>query len=220
MTLLEELQESTATYSPTVVSDLIDSNRARYGCVKPDTKKILFFMMKRIVLRGAIAFFNINKNRNNDVYYEIDDLVNELYMTLDNCANRFDTSKGKDFYLYFNSAVSKRVSRMANYKRVNNMEISFSKFDGQGGDEDDDRYRGIADNVAIMDFNDGVFWDDLNSIGLNAKQTALVQSLNDVDKKREILRENGLNRAKYLEEMEGIQEIISTNYINGSGEKY
>jgi len=170
--------------------------------------------MKRVVLRGAITFFNINKNRGNDVYYELDDLINELYMTLDNCANKFDTSKGKDFYLYFNSAVSKRVTRLANYRRVNNDEMTFSRYDSMSTNDED--YRSIGDNVSVESFNEGIFWDDIDNMGLSDKQANLVRSLFEVDKKREILKENGLNRAGFEETLGAVREVFKSNYINGA----
>ena len=80
MTLLEELESAQIRYSPTIVRDLINSNRKRYGCVQPRTKKILYYMMRRIVIRGAITYLNINKKRGNDSYYGVEDILNEIYI--------------------------------------------------------------------------------------------------------------------------------------------
>lgn len=210
MTLYERLQASEYKYSPTIVRDMIASNREKYGRVKPKTKEIIFLMMKRVVLRGAITFMNIQKNRNNDTCYEMEDIIMELYMTFSRACDLFNTESDKDFMLYFNSAVSRRVSRMSNYKHIRNDEMSFTYYENQ---YDDDEISDVLENdMGQMDFNSDMFWEDLGKIGLSEDQMDLVWSVFTIPKKREILHKHGLNRKQFAEQIEGITKLIKTNY--------
>ena len=195
MTLLEELEKATVKYSPTIVRDLINSNRKRYGCVQPRTKKILYFMMRRIVVRGAITFMNINKNRNNDTYYSVEDILQELYFTLHHCSDLFDTALGKDFYLYYNSSVSRRINRMSNYKRVNNREMCFTRLENDDDDRSfDDMF---VDKFIRYDFSENMFWEDVQNLGFSYQEQGLIKSIYNSEKIKSVCEENNITRAEY-----------------------
>ena len=203
MSLLEELKNTNFPYSPTIVRDMIDANFEKYGYVRPETKMIIFYMMKRVVLRGAVTFFNINKNRKNDVNYEMDGLVNELYMVLSNCTEKFDTRQKKDFYLYFSSSVSRRVSRMANYKKINNDEITFTKYGNTISNDEDVEVEEMLEDKQIQEHRtDNEFKDYIQALDLDEMERGVVNSIVNDRSVRDTLMENGISRVEYDEVME------------------
>ena len=206
MTLLEELESAQIRYSPTIVRDLINSNRKRYGCVQPRTKKILYYMMRRIVIRGAITYLNINKNRGNDSYYGVEDILNEIYIVLHHCSDKFDTSLGKDFYLYFNSSVSRRINRISNYKRVNNRELCFSRLERDDDDRDYDEM--LEDRFSKYDFNEAMFWRDVNNLNFTDKERSLIRSIYDTDKIKSVCEENNITRSEYNKAVKNLKTVF------------
>lgn len=214
MILIDQLRTSNLKYSPTIVRDLIDSNRAKYGYVKPVTNKMIFFMMKRIVLRGATAFINIIKNKPGETQFDIEDAVTELYMVLDKCTKNYDTKQGKDFYLYFNTAVSRRISRIAGYSRMKKGEVAFSKVSKYTDDENGFTIEDMVEGTCEMhEVSDTLLWEDIGKLNLTTDQQRLIQMVYSTDKTKDILKEMGLTRGEYRQEMSEIQTIIKDTYL-------
>jgi len=213
MNLIEQLRTSNYKYSPTVVRDLLKSNRSRYGYVRPETKKIIFFMMRRIVLKDTAKYFGINKQRNNDVVEVADDIVNELYIVLSNCCDKFDTDSGKDFYLYFNSAAARRIARLANYKRVNNGEMTFSKLSSYIS-EDGVNIESNIDDISTTDHTfENVVWSDIANIELTEQEITLLNCLYSTDKTKDVVKSTGMTRSEIKQVRTTIQEKINTTYL-------
>ena len=213
MSLYEELKDTNFPYSPTVVRDLIDSNFKRYGYVRPLTKRIIFFMMRRIVLRGVATFLNINRNRSNDTVYDTEDMVAEIYFVLDKCVEKFDTRLKSDFYLYFSSAVSNRVRRMSNYKNINNDEISFTKYGSQVSDDNEILVEELLEDRKVSNDGEGEFLAYVESIDWTEEEAGVLESLRNERCVRDAMRENGMSRQEYEDTMESIREKLMHNDI-------
>ncbi len=211
MSLYEELKNSNFPYSPTVIRDLIDSNYNRYGYVKPVTKRIIFFMMRRIILRGIATYININRNKRNETPYEVEDMVNEIYFILDKCTGKFDTRLRKDFYLYFSSAVSRRVSRMAKYKEVDNDVMTFTKYGSQISDDEELLVEELLEDRKKSKDDEGEFMDYVDSIDWTEQEAGVLESLKNERSVRDLMRENGITRKEYAETMEDIKEKLMHN---------
>ncbi|MDA7514226.1 hypothetical protein N8508_00395 [bacterium] len=194
MSLLIELKNMNFPYSPTIVRDLIIQNKEKYGYIKPITKKIIFFMMRRIVLRGVVTYSNINKNRGNEVVRNDDDMVNEIYFVLDKCVDKFDVDRNKDFYLYFSSSVSRRVSRMSNYKKVVDGEITFSKYESQfNGDEQLTVDELFADKT-IKNDGDSDFFEFIENVDFDNIERKVLESIKQGRGVKDIQNENNINK--------------------------
>lgn len=208
MSLHEEIQNSNFPYSPTVVVDMIDSNYLKYGYVRAATKKVIFFMMRRVVLRGVAKFVNTNKNRSNDTTFGSDDIVSELYMVLSNCVDKFDTRLKKDFYFYFNSSVSRRVGRISDYKIVNNDEITFSRYQTYISPEGEINVEEFLEDKSYVRGNEGEVMDYINSIPWLDKEHGVLESLKQGRGVNDVMRENGINKAEYVSIMQSIRSKI------------
>jgi len=196
-------------YSPTIVRDLIIQNKEKYGYVKPITKKIIFFMMRRIVLRGVVTYSNINKNRGNEVVRNDDDMVNELYFVLDKCVDKFDVDRNKDFYLYFSSSVSRRVSRMSNYKKVVDGEITFSKYESQfNGDEQLTVDELFADKT-IQNNSDSDFFEFIENVDFDNIERKVLESIKQGRGVKDIQNENNINK----KQLDGVMVRIRNKIV-------
>lgn len=210
MSLLIELKNMNFPYSPTIVRDLIIQNKEKYGYIKPITKKIIFFMMRRIVLRGVVTYSNINKNRGNEVVRNDDDMVNELYFVLDKCVDKFDVDRNKDFYLYFSSSVSRRVSRMSNYKKVVDGEITFSKYESQF----DSTANGFTIDELFADKfiqNDGEndFFEFIENIDFDDIEKKVLESIKQGRGVKDIQNENNINK----KQLDGVMTRIRNKIV-------
>ena len=209
MSLLIELKNMHFPYSPTIVRDLIIQNKEKYGYVKPITKKIIFFMMRRIVLRGVVTYSNINKNRGNEVVRNDDDMVNELYFVLDKCVDKFDVDRNKDFYLYFSSSVSRRVSRMSNYKKVVDGEITFSKYESQfNGDEQLTVDELFADKT-IQNNSDSDFFEFIENVDFDNIERKVLESIKQGRGVKDIQNENNINK----KQLDGVMVRIRNKIV-------
>lgn len=212
MTLLQELEKSSYKYSPTVVKDLIRSNRKSFGFVKPETKKVIYFMMKRVIIRGVHKFFVMQKNRGNDTYLSEGDITNELYIILDSCVNKFDTESGKDFYLYYNKAVNNRVDRIANYKRNIEPNISFSSItvkDNEGMDYNPLLESGAHTSKQHLSMD--MVLEEIMKIDLTEMEREVLVMLSETNKVNDIRDELGISLHEYKLSVESLKVKISNS---------
>jgi len=210
MSLLEELKNTNFPYSPSIVEDLIRHNNKTWGHVKPVTKKIIFYMMKRVILRGVAIFFNINRNRNNEVYYDEEDMVTELFFILNKCVDMFDVDRNKDFYLYFNSSVSRRVSRMANYKKINNDEITFTTLEKQISKEDSDMcLDDVIEGTMNYELENNDFLEYIDSIDWDLIEVGVIDSMKRGRGVRDIMAENKLSKSGYEQMIRRIRDKLT-----------
>lgn len=209
-----------------MVAGIIASNRKRYGVVKPDTKMIVFLMMKNIVKRGVATFFNILRNKNIESCYDEEDIACELYLVVCHCIDKFDVNqkskldgKPANFYFFCNSAVTNYVQRTTGYKRITD-EVTFSKFmsntrdDFNADDDDKEVLYGIHDGAAEKNLFSGMMMTDLNNI-LADKHKAVVAAILRNEKQKDILEELGLSKAEYKSLKEEIGLLILN--MNGNG---
>lgn len=161
--------------------------------------------MKRIVLRGVVTFFNINRNKRNEVPYEMEDLVNEIYMVLDICAEKFDTKLKNDFYLYFSRSVSNRVSRMAKYKKLDNDEITFSRYASMMSTEEDVDVEGLLEDKHVVSDDSQEFMEHLNNMQWTDLERGILDSIQAGRSVRDILGENNITRTEYDDALQKIQ---------------
>ena len=215
--LYEELLNSEVKYSEKLIVQLIRLNRERYGEIKNITKKIIFFMMKKIILRGVIQFVSINKNRFNDTPYEKKDMVIEIYLVFENCLAGFDLEKNKNFYLYFNSAVSRRISRMANYKSMYNsdhrkisLDLEFgNSADGETITMKDFLSSSIPENNGSVDITDH---KDIFYMGFTEVEINVMKSLYNRDTEESVLRDNNLTKKELKNLISKIKKELGDRY--------
>lgn len=205
MSLLQQLESKEIPYTPTVVYDLIRSNRSKYGAVQPEAKQVIFFMMKRIVIRGATKFIMINRNRRNEVtFYTIEDIIQELYIVLNRCVDIFDTEKNMDFYFYYNRAVDNRVIRIANYKRVKRSGKPFSDVISENSDEKDiEIERLFGDEVYVETHIEEFFWQEIES-KYNKKEVDLMKSMLRNHKITDVIKETNMSKSEFNKRREDI----------------
>jgi len=211
MTLSQKLQNSKIKYSPTIICDLIRSNRKKYGYVNESSKEIIFYMVKRIVVRCAKKYVLICNNRGTTTQYTFDDIVQEMYLICSRCVDLFVTEDGKDFYLYFNSAANRRVSRMANYKKVVNGEITFTKASSTFVEGEGLEFSDMVEQRGQEDMTTNIF-EEIGKLGLNYEEMKLVTSINRNEKHRDILKEAGITKAEYNQTIKVIREKLKNLY--------
>ncbi len=198
------MQKSKIKYKEKILVQLIKLNIKRHGQVSIDTKKIIFFMMKKIVIKGVNQFMYTNANRFNDTPYEENDIVHEIYFTFERCINNYDISKNKSFYLFFNSAVSRRMSRMSNYKSnydPNHKKISMDVSYGNNEDGNETTLKDFVANVTpenngstdITDSND-LFYFGFEQIDIN-----IMKSLYNKETTEFMMRESNLTNKELKE---------------------
>ena len=211
ITLSQKLHNSKIKYSPTIICDLIRSNRNTYGYVNESSKEIIFYMVKRIVVRCAKKYVLICNNRGTPTQYVFDDIVQEMYLTCSRCIDLFDSDSGKDFYLYFNSAANRRVSRMANYKKVVNGEITFSKASTTLVEGEGIQFSDMIAQRGQEDMTINIF-EEIEKCGLNAEEMKLVTSVFRNEKHRDILKEAGISKAEYNQTIKTVRDKLKGLY--------
>jgi len=134
-------------------------------------------------------------------------MVNEIYMVLSRCTEKFDTRQKKDFYLYFSRSVSHRVSRMANYKKINNDEVNFTKYGVtiSKGDEDLDVEEILGDTQVAEARTENQFNDYIDGLGLEENEKGVVSSILNERSIRDTLMENRISKDDYEEIMEKLK---------------
>lgn len=213
MTLLEEMDRSDLTYKPTVVRDMIKSNREQFGFVKRSTKKIIFFMTKRAALRGAAKYLKIQDNRNNDEFLTMEDIVVDIYIVLDRCVDKYDVNSQKDFYLYYNKAINNFVNRKAGYKRFKEPHISFQMFETTDKEGDS---MNVAESLAAVNMEraeEYVVEEMLRYTNLNDKERDLIVTITQTEKTTDIMSDLNISLDEYKDTLQSIRNKISLSEV-------
>lgn len=78
-----------------------------------DSKLELFKLLSTIIVKNIENFFYLAKNYDHDkIFHSKEDLVGEAYLVLEQCLKNFDTRRGKQFYLYYNKALTRAFLRI------------------------------------------------------------------------------------------------------------
>lgn len=214
MGLYEELQQSNSKYNDKLISELIISNRKNSGEISRRTKKIIFFMMKRIILKGVSQYFNTNNKRGITTPYENEDIIIEIYFVLEKCMTSFTPELNKNFYLYFNSAVARRITRMCNYKSTFDPNYKKISLDKEYGNNKDGTRSTLKDyisnkseeNYGSLDMSD---LDDLFFVGFNQTDKSIMislynkETLGQIEERFDLTREELKNRIKIIKKQLG-----------------
>lgn len=221
MGLYEKILRSKVGYNQRVISNLIKSNRNKYGEVRPKTKYLIFFMMKKIILKGVNQFFMTNESRSNDTPYEKDDIVAEIYLVFQKCIEGYNVDMDKNFYLYFNTAVSRRMSRMCNYKSTYNPNHKKTSYDIVYGNADDGTPITMKDFIPnkapeISGSVDITNPKDIFFLGFDEMDHAIMMCLYNKESRDVMVEETGLSRREIKIRIERIKIELKERYYDAT----
>lgn len=218
MSFHEEIDKSTKTYIPAIVNGLIASNKRRYGAVNSQTKRIVFFMLKKIILRAVTKFESIESARGTVSNLMKDDIAMEMYELLERCINKFDPSQGTDFLYYYNNACNRRVERILEYKEntavINFLDLQDNMSDSNkeeiGSDDAMDEMVGVDSMNTSTE--DSVI-EDLRAVGLNEDEITYIVATSQFDKKKDVVEYLGVSARVYRDRMKRIKQKIEESEI-------
>lgn len=90
---------------------IILANNCKKQRISDESKIILFKMLSKIVIKNIENFFSLVKIYDN-VLHTKNDLVGDAFFVLMNCINGFDIKLNKQFYFYYNKALTRAFIRI------------------------------------------------------------------------------------------------------------
>lgn len=173
-------------------------------------------MLRKIVLKGVNQFISTCNNRGVQTPYEREDIVIEVYFVFEKCLEKFDTGLDKNFYLYFNSAVARRMTRMANYKSTYDPDNVKLSLDEEIGSEDGDKVTRkdfISDDNVLQGMPcDLTNNEDIIYLGFKEVDIVIMKSLYNKETRESISRQTGLNRKQLKERIDYIKRELGDRY--------
>jgi hypothetical protein len=203
MTLYKFLKDNEIKYCEKSVRKSVAILKVvKNGRVAEKHKKILMLLCSKIIIKSVNGFFFLIRGiEKGNVIHEQDDIVQECFLILNKCIEKFDL-KNPDyrFYFYVNSAMQKGLYRLKEkeYSSISNKHI----------------YVNISevvehDTMIVKGMNHPLF------LGKNftKKEILLMQSKLDDEHIDDFCEKIDINKAEYYKVLKTIGRKINKNYF-------
>lgn len=198
--LYTQLKNSSIRYDEDKVKNcLIVIRNSKNDKLVEKSKMLIYNSLSNIIVKNVNNFFNLIKRvEAHRVLHERDDIVTECYVILNKCIKNFDVNSGKNFFFYFNKALSLGLHRLAkkNYKD----DIYFNDYDVVHKFETN-----TFSNVAL----DPVM---LDNVKFTLEHTEYIDSRLADEKINDFISRKGITRTAYYKIVNEVKSILSHIY--------
>lgn len=166
-------------------------------------KDFIFQSVSKIIVRNVNNFFNLIQDiEKGHVIHEKDDIVNECFVILQNCIDKFNlTNKSFKFYFYLNKACSQGLYRLKEKHYCNK--------------SNKHQYNDVND---ILNFDSSTFTSSSSyplflDKNFTKKEILLMQSKLDEEKIEDFCKKIEISKNEYYKILKNIRVKIQKNYI-------
>jgi hypothetical protein len=200
--LFNSLRNSKIRYDEDKVrSSLVVIRYAKSTRITSAHKKNILYSLSDIIVKNVNNFFNLIRHADEcRKLHEKDDIVGECYVILEKCIAKFDIARNKNFFWYYNKALSMGLFRLA--KRVYKPDIFFKDFSLVYG------HQGATPTSHIQQALDPL----ILKIKFTEEEQMYLQSKMDDERINEFLTRTGLPRAVYTRLGKQVKEKLQDYY--------
>ena len=84
--------------------------------------------------------------------------------------------------------------------------MCFSRLERDDDDRDYDEM--LEDRFSKYDFNEAMFWRDVNNLNFTDKERSLIRSIYDTDKIKSVCEENNITRSEYNKAVKNLKTVF------------